>query len=292
MKEITFEAIGTHWHIEIYDQVDLKTIEKNIIDCCREFESNYSRFKETSLLSKLNKEKTFLNPSSEFLELLELGSKAKEITDGRFDIAVGTVLENLGYDSKYSFTSKESIVEKEVNVNSEQVTISQNTRIDLGGIGKGFLIDKIANLIKDYDIKYFFINAGGDIYSTSNFDKPIEFSLENPFVLDEAIGTIEIKDKALASSSSNRRSWKDIKTGKKFNHLIDMNKGENVENVAGIFVEGLNATNADIASTCLFISPIDAYRKIADFYNIEFLAVFTDKSYIKSNNYSGKLFTN
>lgn len=295
MKSFEFEAIGTHWFIEVYDEVDSNDFEiilKKIIEYCKEFENKYSRFKDTSILSKLKKDKVLLNPPPEFIELLTLGKDAKEISDGHFDIAVGTVLENLGYDKDYSFESKEQKVEKEIKFSSEKIEISENTRIDLGGIGKGYLIDRVSELLMNEGIKFFFINAGGDIYATSNENESIEFALENPFELDEMIGTIEVKNKALASSSGNRRKWKDQKTGKEHHHLVDMKENKNVNTVAGIFVEGTNATNADIASTCLFISEKELYSKIAKFYGIEYLVVYSDKSFTKSDNYNGKLLAN
>lgn len=292
MTNFEFEAIGTHWFIEIYDELDpndLDDLKTKVIEHCAEFENKYSRFKEHSIVSKLNREKFLQKPSIEFIEILNLGKDAKVISDGHFDIAVATVLENLGYDAEYSFESKDNIVEKEIEFNKDQVKLSENTKIDLGGIGKGYLVDSVADVIRTEGIKHFFINAGGDIFATSNFDEPIEFTLENPFALDEMIGTIEIKNGSLASSSGKRRKWKDQKTGKESHHLVDMKKNDNVSEVAGVYIEGLSATNADIASTCLFISPKELYPEISKFYGIEYLVVMEDKSFIKSDKYSGKL---
>ncbi|MEO6729107.1 MAG: FAD:protein FMN transferase [Candidatus Dojkabacteria bacterium] len=291
MKSFEFEAIGTHWFIEVYDDIvanDFEIILEKIVEHCKVFENNYSRFKDTSLVSKLNKDKVLNNPSAEFIEILELGKNAKEITDGHFDIAVGKVLENKGYDAVYSFKSKESKIEKEIIFSKDKIELSENTRIDFGGIGKGYLIDRVSELIMKEGIKYFFINAGGDIYATSNEDEPLEFALENPFALDEMIGTIEIKNKALASSAGNRRKWKDQK-GKEHHHLIDMKDNKNINTVKGIFIEGTTTTNADIASTCLFVSPKEMYDKIAKFYGIDYLVVYSDKSFLKTDNYNGKL---
>jgi len=292
MKTLEFEAIGTHWYIEFYDEIDpndFESLQQKIKEYCSEFEHKYSRFKDTSILSKLNKEKILHNPSHEFLELLNLGKDAKVITDGHFDITVGTILENMGYDKDYSFKEKDKKVEKELKFTKDKVELSENTKIDLGGIGKGYLIDLVSDLIKGEGIKYFFINAGGDIYATSNFDEPIEFALENPFAIDEMIGTIEIKNKGLASSSGNRRKWKDPKTGKVHHHLVDMKDNSNINTIAGIYIEGPSATNADIASTCLFVSPKELYENISKFYGIEYLVVYSDQSYKKSEKYNGKL---
>lgn len=292
MINFEFEAIGTHWFIETYDEIDpndFEILKEKVIACCRDFEHKYSRFKDESILSKLNREKLLQNPSVEFLDLITLGNDAKMITDGHFDITVATVLENLGYDKDYSFKEKNQKVEKDLEFSSKEIKLSKNSKIDLGGVGKGFLIDKVSDLLKEEGVKYFFINAGGDIFATSNYDKPIEFVLENPFDTTEMIGTIEIMNKSIASSSSNRRRWKDKKTGKENHHLIDMKDEKNIDTVAGVYIEAPTATAADIASTCIFISPKEDYKRISDFYNAEFLVVFNDQSFIRSDKYNGKL---
>src|SRR6185369_3213702 len=140
MTNFEFEAIGTHWYIEIYDEIDpndLEILKTKIIECCNESEHKYSRFKDTSIISKLNREKILNNPSFELLEILNLGKDAKDISDGHFDITVATVLENLGYDANYSFESKNNIVEKNLEFDKNTVKLSKNTKVDLGGIGKG-----------------------------------------------------------------------------------------------------------------------------------------------------------
>ncbi|MEI6462332.1 MAG: FAD:protein FMN transferase [bacterium] len=295
-KVIKFEGIGTHWYIKIFDEIsdkDFNTIQKNILSLVKEFQDNYSRFSDTSLVSILNRDKEIHDISDEFLELINLGLKAKELTNGHFDITVGSVLEDMGYDSKYSFQSKEIINDESKNIEIEGRTIKlgSNTRIDLGGIGKGYLIDKVKKLLQKSQIKYFFINAGGDIYATSNFGEPIEFALENPFNLNEMIGKISIKDKSIASSSNSRRSWVDKKTNKKYGHLIDMESMSTVNSVAGVYTYGDSSVNCDVSSTCLFISPKGLYPQISEYYGVEYLVVLSNKTIIKSGHYPGEIFT-
>lgn len=293
-RVIKFQAIGTHWYIKIFDDIstkDFQIMEQKIVNTVNDFENNYSRFKDDSLVSVLNKEKKCIGASYEFITLINLGLKAKEITEGHFDIAVGGVLEDMGYDSMYSFeskTTKNSSV-RNVEIKGKEIIVGENTRIDLGGIGKGYLIDKVKELIIENNIKYFFINAGGDIYATSDFEKPIKFALENPFNLTEMIGEIEIKNQSIASSSNARRNWTDKKTNKKFCHLIDMKSQNTVTSTSAVYTLSKTATNADIASTCLFISPKSLHENISKYYGVEYMIVFEDKSFLKTINYPVEL---
>ena len=165
----------------------------------------------------------------------------------------------------------------------------RDVHIDLGGIGKGFLIDKVKDFLLSNKVQYFFINAGGDIYATSEFDNPIEFALENPFDINQMIGKIKIKNESIASSSPARRKWKDKNSDKEFHHLIDMKTNSPVSEIAGVFTLGQNATDADLASTAIFVSPKELHNKIASAFGVEYMVVFNDGSYSKSSNYKAEL---
>lgn len=292
MHKLSFAAIGTNWYIEIFEELErsrLGEVSSKIAAICEDFEVNYSRFRKNSLISKLNDLKK-IRGTTELLELLELGAEAREVTDGHFDIAVASALENLGYDANYSFTERDQDYEKTVFISGKgdksEISLSQNTRIDLGGIGKGFLIDKVAKLLKNLGVKYYFINAGGDIFCTSDSEEPIVFGLQNPFNKREIIGKVSLKNQALAASGTSKRAWKTKNTGKQAHHLIDMQSGESVDSTQAVFVEGATATAADIASTAIFVSPRSRHTSIATHYDIAYMLVFPDKKFTKSINFT------
>jgi len=291
---MTFQGIGTHWWIKIFDNFDedyFQQLKLQVNFCIKDFENLYSRFISTSFISRLNINKYLVNPSEELISLLELGISTNKVTKGHFNLTVGKILENMGYDSEYSFQSKEEIyVEDYIKIDKNNVVIGPNTKIDLGGIGKGFLINKLKLFLEKAGVRYYFINGGGDIYATSNKGKPIEFVLENPFNLSEIIGKINIKNQSIASSSSSRRKWIDLKNGVTRNHLVNMITKQNITDVVAVYVQGNNSISADISSTAIFVSPKSLYLEISNFFHIEYLVVLNDKTYLKSKNYTGELF--
>lgn len=269
---ITFKAIGTHWWINIYTELqeaDKVSIDNELVRLTLDFENLYSRFIDNSLVSKLNRGEQLTNVPQDLTNMLNMSESVKQITEGHFDINVGSKLESLGYDSEYSFSENENIKNK----------------IDLGGIGKGYLIDKVKDFLLQNNIKYFFINAGGDIFATSNFDKPIEFILENPLDSSQAIAKINVLNNSIAASSPVLRKWTTTNTNKNVHHLIDYKTGEPVNNIAGVFTFSNTAVNADLASTALFVSPQRLHSKIAEHLNVEYLVVLKDGTYYKSLNY-------
>lgn len=269
-----FEALGTLWQIEIFDEnfkhvsEDKKIQIKNYLEkYIKDFETKYSRFLPDSILNKYNrgefdnylKDKDVNNtdilfdPELElsfidFFEMIKIGEKYNYITQGAFNIYIKDKLENKGYGKAADKIGEEK---------------SENKNIDLGGIGKGYLIDKIAEILQEkFSIKYFLINGGGDIYATSDNEKEIEIFLENPVEAGKFIGSVFIKNESFCCSSSFKRSWKN-ETGD-HNHFVNTQREENI--LAASYVIYKNATECDILATC-FCLLINSHNKLLEFLN-------------------------
>lgn len=293
---LELDGIGTHWWFRFFDIPNEQTFEEvrgAIGACIVEFEENYSRFKVTSYVSRLNDTQKLENFPEELYEMLRYALEVEELTEGYFNIGVGKFLEAAGYDQNYSFTSRNEPVlihkQKFGEFTPELLTLQDGVRLDLGGIGKGWLVDKVAQVIRSFGIDSFWINAGGDIYATNKSGEPFEFILENPFKMDEMIGKIKIMNQALACSAPNRRRWKDRANGESRHHLINARAGVQVETFASVFTHGATCLAADTASTALFVSPHEHAEKVAGHFSINYLFVMQDGSYTKSANYQGIL---
>ncbi len=291
-----FEGIGTHWWITIPDKIEerlFSEVQNNILNILHEFDEKYSRFKENSLISKLNREKSISDFPLELYEMLKTSEKVRELTDGHFNVCVGTQLEDLGYDANYTFSSKPKNYSpddlKIYTLTKDLIRISKDARIDLGGIGKGWLINKFKKSLNEFKLKNYLINGGGDIYVKDSNDNEHEFALENPFDDTEMIGSIKIANEAIACSSPTRRAWKDRRTGEVYHHLIDFNSGGSVNNTSAVFTQSKSIINADLASTAIFISEPEKADSIAKNLEVEYLIVFPNKKFFRSKGYKGVL---
>lgn len=249
-----FKKLGTHWWFELFDYD--KDIEKMIIDEIDRFESAYSRFLPDSLVGQLNEKRELINPPQEFLDILRKGLDAYKTTDGVFNITAGGVLENRGYDATYSFTKRDgehslSDPHDSISIETERekvvVRLHGDTRIDFGGFGKGYLIDVLANMLKEKGVAYFLINGGGDMYATSNHDEPVEILLQNPIDRSKALGKLEIENEAFTASSPHVRRWG---TDSAETHLVSEQKTK----LSSVFVLAKSAADADIWATTLSIN--------------------------------------
>ena len=226
MHQIEFFALGTKWWLSTTDSIS-STNWQQISDQSQQivwkFNNLYSRFLETSLVGRLNKNKVIENFDLEFLQMIVLGQKVKQISGGYFDISLGNDLNRIGYDSSFNFSdgvmsfdfksSDKNLTETKTDypdlcddifkqITSSTIEIYPDFQIDLGGLGKGWLVDKLVEFFRLHSLKNFTINGGGDIFSTGG-----QFYLENPFDTTESIGTIELNNSAIACSSSNKRRF-------------------------------------------------------------------------------------
>lgn len=272
MKQFTFNALSTTWYIEIYDEINdnlFKDLEKITLQICSEFENNYSRFKPFSLLSKLNYERNLSNPSFEFIDIITKSAYYYEITDHNFNIFAGTILEKNGYGESMNDETFDIINTNPSNIiiNTGLITLNCNGNIDFGGIGKGYLIKKLETYFtKTFNLKYFLINGGGDIFVTSYFEEPIKLYLENPKVTGVYLGEIYAKNESLCASSPFKRTW--VCSDKKYTHILDLKTNHNIINSS--FVICKNVIDADIWATMCCIMDIDVLFEKSKLYNFSF----------------------
>ncbi len=262
MEQFTTSALGTTWWIEIFDAIDterLATIQSDCEALLHSIETRFSRFRTDSYVSQLNQQGVVTTEDVDLHELLTLGQQFYKETSGVFNILIGDVLVAHGYDSSYSFTERDTpaIIGNPLSdlEHTNTTWILRRGQIDLGGIGKGWAIDKVSTLIASYGVTEYLINGGGDIYGTSESGEPITLYLEDPLHEGQYLGTTGIYHQGFAASSPYKRRWKSNVTDR--NHLIGEQSGYD-----GSFIIAKNALLADIMATMSLISEGDAHHQL------------------------------
>lgn len=285
----TLQALGTSWWVEIFDELNNKkrqTIYSSLMLFITEFENKYSRFKADSLISILNKEGRLHQPPADFLSMLKTSFTLYDTTEGIFNIMVGTTLIDTGYDANYSFVIKKEQSQipnpNDVITVTDSAVILKEGVIDLGGIGKGYLIDALASLLKEqFGVLYFLINGGGDMFGTSEQGKPITLYLEHPTKVETYLGTVDIFNQGFAASSPHKRSWKSA--GKHYSHIISTHSSETVEKPDATFVLAESATTADTLATTLLLTTQQQTTTLSCMYHIGVARFFLPDN-LQSNN--------
>lgn len=274
-----FRAMGTEVFVSIIAsdallaQQELAHIERAIAV----FEKNFSRFLPESELTKLNRsEGKPFRASTDMVRLLAEAKRWYRETGGIFDPTVIGALEALGYQKSIAFARGPAVDAIAADIAAHQdrfstrrrfseltITEAENIvhapkglRVDLGGIGKGYIVDAIADhASKIFDD--FWISAGGDIsISGTNFGEQWEVRMQNPFSLGDDIGHIVIprgKRAALATSGITKR--KGIKGDLAWHHLIDPITGLPAKNdILAVTAFAPTTTVADIFAKTVLIA--------------------------------------
>ncbi len=271
---ITIDALGTQFFIEIFDteasQQKLDAANCSIQLLLSEFENNYSRFNDSSLVTKLNSDRELIHPSAEFITLLNLGLTLYNDTDGIFNLLIGETLNARGYDTHYSFTAKTEPAtipnpNEAIAINAGKINLSEGW-IDLGGYGKGYVIDLIAtHLQTKHGLKYFLINGGGDMYGTSDNGAPITIHLEHPTEAQTYIGSTTIFYCGFAASSPHKRRWK---SGDKIYHHIVDTKNITRLPLDATFITAPTALLADVYATVAILASASHMNTFAERYQL------------------------
>jgi len=301
MKKISFEGVGTRWKITVEDEARevFKTrLEKKIKRTVENFEKRFSRFLEKSEVGKINndsdkdgREEREYRVSDDFLEMVKIGERLFDLTEGRFSLGVTRFLEKMGYGGRgnkgvvVDVGGNKRDKEKQIFERGGKLVVRKGAKIDIGSVGKGFLIDKLAKILEDFGMIYFLIDGGGDLYGTSKSDRfSWQVALEHPEKENRAIGTVKIKNGALAGSGSGKRKFG------KAHHLLEAINGLLVDEVLGVFVESKTAFVADAVATAIFVSNKDCWERIGAEMKAEWLVLKKDLSLVKSKRFKGEVF--
>lgn len=255
----------------------------------RQFEQDFSRFLPDSQLSILNKnagKKVQASP-----ELINIIKKAKEMavnSDGLYNPFVLPALQKAGYVGSWpkpeqnisdlNFSARSIVSANKIDIGDNPhrhlvgggegwIKIPANSALDFGGIGKGYLLDQLADFADKNGIDDFWFSLGGDIIVNGNDDRRVGWgvaiaNLDSDEPLSEKIITTGEKT-AIATSGIIKR--KGIKDNKPWHHIIDPRTGKPAKtDILTATVVADTATEADIwAKSIVILGSIEAKNFIA-----------------------------
>jgi thiamine biosynthesis lipoprotein len=285
----SFEAIGTSWSIVISQKMSDLLYKKLItmIDQRIElFDRHYSRFRKDSLVSSMAQTKGEYILPNDGKPMFDFYKELYDITDGEMTPLIGQLLSDYGYDREYSLIQKDLKPTPSwttaLDYKFPKLLIKKPVLIDVGALGKGYIVDIISDLIENSGIKKFSINAGGDILNRNVLGRLNKIGLEHPIELDQVIGVAEITNGSICGSAGNRRRWGNI------HHIVSPSSQSSPDEILASWVVADKALLADGLSTALFF--IEA-PKLQQKYKFEYAIVRKDLSLERSENFPAEFFT-
>lgn len=285
----TFEAIGTHWDIQIFELLSEKKwsqLQKDIEARIADFDKAYSRFRADSLVSSIAAKAGSYKLPPDGFKMLRFYEQLYKLTNGKVTPLIGQTMADAGYDASYSFQSQRLQQppgwENVLRYDSTHLEALQPILLDFGAAGKGYLVDLIGEVVIAAGIQSFLINAGGDILHRSAKHTTVDIGLENPLDSSEVIGTLNVLNQSLCASSGSKRKWG------VYHHIIDPVTLSSPHTVLATWVLADDTMTADGLATALFF--VEA-PKLQQNFSFDY-AVLDDKMSLEhSKDFPVKLFT-
>lgn len=275
MQQFSFEAIGSHFEVTAWDEIpqaDFLALQRELIALAQRFDARYSRFIKDSLVWQIAEETGHVQVDKEFVDMLKVYFSLYQDSNRRFTPLIGQAARDTGYDEAYSLKPKNVIalvpdLEKTIRiVSDDRIEVAQPVLFDFGGVGKGWLIDKLANVMQAKGCKRFLINGSGDIFYKGD-GQPIQVALEHPTDSNKAAGMLEIRQGALAASGIGKRDWG------AYHHVLDPTTLSSPREILGTWAVADTALEADVMATCLLLCTPENFTK-----NHQFSWAAIDKS--------------
>ncbi len=250
---------------------------EEIVDIINESEDLYSAYKEGSLVYKLNDEKYIETKNT---EIFKLAKEYSNLTGGAFDLSIMPITTLWGVSMENPKVPADSDVKKElekvdykaVEVGENFVKIGENMSVDLGGIAKGYVCDKLKAYIKENNIKYAVLDLGGNVYVLGKKDMLV--GIQKPFAQrGDLLCTLSLNDKCVVTSGTYERNFKE--NGKVYHHIFDSKTGNPAETgISEVTIVSDSGAYADALSTALLVMGEKKAEKLYnEMKNFEYIIV-------------------
>jgi thiamine biosynthesis lipoprotein len=238
------------------------------------FEQCFSRFMPDSELSQCNHAAGTRHPiSTEFRNLVVAARTMAERSGGLYNPFILPALQRAGYkgswpqphisDEKLDYQNRIAVDWRELTVGDTWLHIPGNTALDFGGIGKGYLLDQLAESLRIMNITGYWLSLGGDILCAGHDGSGDAWRIGIQHAQHEAntIATVVNHDKKLAVATSGVTKRQGISDTGSWHHIIDPRTGKPANTqVLTATVCADTATSADVIAKCLVIADTEAAR--------------------------------
>jgi thiamine biosynthesis lipoprotein len=281
------EAImGTRVAVELWSE-DAALAERamdEVIAEMRRTDELMSTYKPESQLSQVNAHahERPVQVDEDIIEVVERALAMSKLSGGAFDVTYASV----GYLYDYRAHQRPSeqqiaaalpgVDYRQVQVDREARTIRflrKGVRIDLGGIAKGYAVDRSIDHLRKLGIEHAMVNAGGDTRLLGDRrGKPWVVGIRDPRNEGRVVTRLPLEDEAISTSGDYERYFEE--DGVRYHHILVPGTGQSARGVRSATVIGDDATLTDALSTTVFVLGVEpGMRLIARLPGVEAVVV-------------------
>jgi thiamine biosynthesis lipoprotein len=185
-----------------------------------------------------------------------------------------------------------SVDYRTIHVNEEASTVmlgKVGMRIDLGGIAKGYAVDRAFEILISKGYRNVIVNAGGDIRAGGKKARgPWVIGIQDPRDRSRLLTTFDAVEISIATSGDYERYF--VEDGVRYHHLLNPFTGLPARQCRSVTILTEDTLSADGLATAVFVmGPTRGLRLIEAIEGIEGLIVSADGRIIQSNGLKGKM---
>jgi thiamine biosynthesis lipoprotein len=263
-----------------------------------------SVWKEGSDVLRINAAagKSAVTVSPEVREVLHASQEVSEWTAGKFDVTFAALsgLWKFDQDIDGRVPDRSQIAPRLTLIDYRAVQIDDRAgtaslaragmQVNLGGIGKGYAIDRAVTILRGSGLTDFMIQSGGDMFVAGRRgDRPWRVGLQDPRgAPDTLFAAIELTDAAFSTSGDYERFF--MRDGHRYHHIIDPDTGEPARRSRSVTIMAKSSMVADGLSTGVFILGAEqGMALIEKLPDVEGVIVTADNQVQVSSGLKGRL---
>jgi thiamine biosynthesis lipoprotein len=249
-----------------------------------DFDQRFSRFRADSEVSRFNQRAgSRQEVSSDFVDLLTASLRAAERSGSTLNPLILPSLQRFGYVESFhpspdkqhddAFTDRHIHDVSEILIEDHTVSIPAAAALDLAGIAKGFLGDRLATWLQTQQLVGFWVALGGDVVAKGSGQDNLQWcvEIESALTPDQTIARVASRmGETLCVATSGVLKRRGVHNGKAWHHLIDPQTGKPAEtDVLSASVVAADLETADAAASCIVIAGSDRMKDVLTRFEIE-----------------------
>jgi len=268
-----------------------KSILYKAYEIAKNFEERYSAYKQESFINKINSASGTdrIQCNSEDIKLFARCIEASQNSDGYFDITMGALTHGAYH---FGFTNQSKAPKKLLEQQRKLVDfkwidlddtsillMKKGMRLDLGGIGKGYVCKKIALFLKENGATKALVDVGGELVS---FGKSYTVALKDPFT-ESNIAYIKTSKEPISISTSG--DYERFITSKETNHILNKVSGmsPNIYSSMSVIQNGFDIDMLDAYATAMFNKNFDLVKSFAKKFNFATISIDKESAVLLNN---------
>jgi thiamine biosynthesis lipoprotein len=233
--------------------------------------SNYSETSELTYINR-NAAREDVIVEKELFDFLKRSFEYSRTTGGTFDVTVGPLMKAWGFfDSKGRVPEAGELKSVMSRVGFKHVALNERTHairfdregveLDLGGIAKGYAVDRAAEILRASGVTSAFITAGSSSICAIG-EPPGQTSwrveVSDPLDRSHKLEAIEIKDRSISTSGCHEKTFES--GGQTYCHIMDPRIGRPIEGLLSATVITQSGVEAEVLSKALMVMGVEKAR--------------------------------